>query len=351
MSHLRAHHSLGFTLVELMVGMAVGLFVTLASISVFVSTRTLQTVSSAESRMGENTRLAMELLRKDFRSAGFQGCKPRLQGPPVSLLTAGNGIFLDSGSSGLRGSYGDGASFTPALNSTLAGLTPPPSANSDVVSVRVPIEPMSLGLSAPMTSTSGAPTVGTNTSSNSILSGDILLIANCKSAAMFQVTELNPKTTGVLSHAISGTFDPGNASADLQQVFRGDSTVYRLQTHHYYIAPSVQRSGTSSMWRYIAPNTDGSANPQEVAQGVDRMLVTYGIDSGDQTVSTYVNASGVAAWDSVMAARIQLLTATVKDGVTFSPQAVSFAGATVVVTDRRLRTQVTELVTLRNRAP
>ena len=351
MSRFPSRSALGFTLVELMVGMAVGLFVALAAISVFVSTRTLQTVSSAESRMSENARLAMELLHKDFRSAGFQGCKPRLEDAPVSLLSAGNGIFLDSGSSGLGGSHGDGTSFTPTLNATLAALTPAPRVDSDVVSVRVPVEPMSLGLSAPMTSASGVPTVGANTAGNAILSGDILLIANCKAAAMFQVTEMSPQATGVLSHAIGGSFNPGNATNDFQHVFRGDSAVHRLRTHHYYIASSLQRPATNSMWRYTFPNPDGSANPQEVVQGVDRMLVSYGIDKGDQTVSMYVDAGGVTSWDSVVAARIQLLTATVKDGVTLSAQAASFAGGTVTATDRRLRTQVTEVVTLRNRAP
>lgn len=339
----------GFTLAELMVGLAVGLFVSLAAISIFVSTRTLQTVSSAESRRGENARLAIEMLHKDFRSAGFQGCKALLAGPPVTLLNPGNGIFLDSGSSGLGGSHGDGTAFTPALNATLATVAPTaPLFDSDVVSIRVPIEPMSLGLSAPMTTTTGAPTVGTNTAGNSLSNGDIVLIANCKAAAIFQVTESSPKTTGVLSHA-TGSGTPGNSTTDLQQVFRGDAAVYRLQTHHYYIANSLQQPGTKSMWRYDFPN--GAAAAQEVVQGIDRMVVTYGVDTGNQTVSKYVTANNVASWDSVVSARIQFLSSTVKDGVALSSQPASFAGGTVTQTDKRLRAQVTEVVTLRSRAP
>ncbi len=340
----------GFTLVELMVGLTVGLFVSLAAISIFVSTRTLQTVSSAESRRGENARLAIDMLNTDFRSAGFQGCKSRLAGPPVSLLAPGNGIFLDSGSSGLGGSHGNGSVFTPALNVTLGSVAPTaPHVDSDVVSIRVPVEPMSLGLSAPMTSSLGAPTVGVNTAGNILSTGDIVLIANCKAAAIFQVTSSSPKTTGVLTHAVGGSFDPSNSSDDLQHVFRGDSAVYRLQTHHYYIANSVQRPGTSSMWRYDFPN--GGLTAQEVVQGIDRMVVTYGVDNGDQTVSKYVDASSITSWDSVVSARIQFLSSTVKDGVALGSQPASFAGGTVIPTDRRLRSQVTEVVTLRSRAP
>ena len=182
----------GFTLVELMVGLAVGLFVSLAAISVFVSTRSLQTVSSSETRMNENARLALDILHQDLRSAGFQGCHQRIADPVGSLLVSSNGLFLDA-NAGLGGAHGDGAAFTPALNATLAALVPAPDPNSDVLSVRVPVEPMSLGLSAPMTSSSGVPQVGANTAGNTFQSGDIALLANCKAAVIFQVTEANPR--------------------------------------------------------------------------------------------------------------------------------------------------------------
>ena len=341
----------GFTLVELMVGMTVGLFVSLAAISVFVSTRTLQTVSSAGTRMSENSRLAMDLLHKDLRSSGFLGCKTLLSDPPANLLVAPNDLFLDTVNdmAGIRGSHGNAGAFTPALNASLAALAP--NTDSDFISIRVPVEPLSLGLSTPMTTSTGAPQVGVNTAGNTIASGDILLIANCKAAAVFQVTEANPAATGNLAHATGGGFNPGNLTNDFLQVFRGDSAVYRLQTHHYYIAPG-SHAGTNSLWRFTFPNPAGATNPEEVVQGIDRMVVTYGLDKGDQTVNKYVDASGVgAAWGGGVAVRIQLLTTTVKDGVTLTPQAASFAGSTVQATDHRQRTQVTEVVTLRNRAP
>jgi type IV pilus assembly protein PilW len=271
----------------------------------------------------------------------------------VNLLVAPNDRFLDTDANiaGIQGSYGNGAAFLPALNGTLSALTP--NVDSDFISIRVPVEPLSLGLSTPMTSASGVPQVGANTPGNNFKSGAIALIANCKAAAVFQVTEATPAVTGNLAHAIGGGFNPGNAGTDFQHVFRGDSAVYRLQTNHYYIAPGT-RAGTNSMWRLSFPNP---ANPliasvaEEVVQGIDRMVVTYGVDKGDRTVNRYVTADAVTAWDGVVAVRIQLLSTTVKDGVTLKPQAASFAGSTVVATDRRLRTQVTEVVTLRNHAP
>lgn len=340
----------GFTLVELMVGLTVGLFVSLAAVAIFVSTRSLQNVSSSETRMSENARLAMDLLEKDLRSAGFVGCRSLLADAPVSLLTQGGTRFLDtiSDPAGIRGSHGSADTFVPELNSTLAALAP--NTNSDFISVRVPVEPMSLGLSVPMVLTTGAPQVGLNTVGNTILPADIILIANCKAAAIFQVTEANPIVTGNLAHVVGTGFDPGNSTNDMMQIFRGDSAVYRLQTHHYYIA-SGSHYGTSSMWRLVFPNSSGRGIPEEIAQGIDRMVITYGINDGNQSINKYVQADAVNDWRNVMAVRVQLLTSTVKDGVSLGNQAASFAGSTIFATDHRLRYQITQVVTLRNNAP
>ena len=109
------------------------------------------------------------------------------------------------------------------------------------------------------------------------------------------------------------------------------------------------------MWRLSFPNPDNPLIPpvaEEAVQGIDRMVVSYGLDSsGTQTVSKYVTADAVTSWDEVMAVRVQLLSSTVRDGVAMSAQSASFAGSTVVATDRRLRTQVTQVVTLRSHAP
>ena len=347
--HRAARVSQGMTLVELMVGMAVGLFVCVVAVSVFVSTRTLQSVSSAGTRMGENGRLAMDLLTGDLRSAGFQGCKPLLSGAVISTLNPSGGAFLDGGSSGLGGFAATASGFAPPLSAALAGLVPAPASNSDVLSVRVPVDSASVDLTAPMASTTAALQVGDAAATPKFKPGDIALVANCRAAVLFQVTDASP---GVLGHAAGGSFAPGNAGTDLTQKFRSDASVFRLRTHHYYVAPSVQRPGTNSLWRFAFPAEPGSASPAEVAAGVDRLVLSFGVDTdGDQNVNKYVAADAVGAWDQVVAARVQLLTATTQDGMAQHAQTVAFAGSGVDAADRRLRMALTDVVTLRNRAP
>jgi type IV pilus assembly protein PilW len=343
----------GMTLVELMVGMTVGLFVVLVAVSIFISTRVLYGVGSASTRMSENGRLAMDILQSDLRNAAFVGCRPLLNDSPVIVLLAGDGGFLSS-SAGLAGYHGTGGGFSPALTGPLAALpaASAPLPTSDVISVRVPADMAGLGIVATMASTQSAPQVAASSPGNTLAAGDIVLVASCKASSMFQVTEADPATTGVLSHGVGGGFVPGNASADLQQRFRTDATVYKMETRHYYVAPSQLRPGTNSLWRFVVP---GGTAPEEVASGVDRLLVSYGIDggvaAGQQNVDHYATADAVTGWDKVMTVRLQMLIATAKDNVTRTAQTVTFAGSSMAFGDRRLRTSLSEVVTVRNDAP
>lgn len=346
----------GFTLVELMVGLAVGLVVSVIAISVFVSSRALHSVNTSSNRMGENSRLAFDLLHRDLRSAGYQGCKRQADGPPDSVLNAGDGGFLNSGTSGVRGHRGTGSGFAPALTTALAGISAPyaPDPMSDIISVRVPVDLLSLGLVATVAS-AGVPNVGANTPGNTIVQGDIVLIADCKASALFQVTEANPAVTGLLTRAVGGPLPPGNASLSLGNSYnRADTAVFRVQTRHYYVAPSQLRAGTNSLWRFTVPSPAGTTNPEEVAAGIDRLVVTYGVDTdatSDDSVNLYLRPEAVTSWDRVLSARVQMLTATTKDGTARSAQTVQFAGSSVTGSDKRLRDVLTEVIAMRSRTP
>jgi type IV pilus assembly protein PilW len=341
------------TLVELMVGLAVGMFVILVATAIFISTRTLHAVGSSSTRMSENARLAMDVLQTDIRNAAFVGCRPLLNDAPTIVLLAGNGGFLST-AVGMVGYRGTGATFAPALVGPLATFpsASAPLPTSDVVSLRVPADMPGLGIVAPMTTTVASPLVAASSPSNTLASGDIVLVASCKASSMFQVTEANPALTGVLSHGIGGSFSPGNATDDIQQRFRTDATVYKMETRHYYIAPSAIRPGTNSLWRLVVP---GPVVPVEVASGVDRLAITYGVDggatAGQQNVDRYAAADAVTAWDKVVSVRLQLLVATPRDGVSRSSPSIDFAGTTIAFSDHRLRSVLSEVVTVRNGAP
>ncbi len=367
-SRVAARRLRGMTLVELMVGLAVGLFVSLIAIAVFVSTRTLNAVNSSGARMGENARLAMEALQEDLRSAGFVGCQDPLAAPPASALNAAAAAaagFLAAGDGGFAGFRGTGSGFAPALSAALAALAVPPSGDSDIVSVRVPVDNLAFNVTGEMATAAdplqiGAPGPGAGT----LLQGDIVLVSNCKSADIFQLTGANPGLTGTLEHTAGGGSVPGNAAADLSRRYRPpgrpfdeEATVYRLRTHHYYVAPSRLHPDTRSMWRLVVPCPEcpANSNPQELASGIERLNIAWGLDTDatpDRVVNRYVAADAVGSWSQVVSARVQMLVATAQNGMTQNAAAsVAFAGSSVVPGDRRLRTVLSEVVSLRNRAP
>jgi type IV pilus assembly protein PilW len=353
----------GMTLPELMVGLAVGLFVATIAISTFVSTRTLNVVNSSSTRMTENARLATETLHADLRSAGFVGCLPlmarlsREEDPEIvpmltSVLDNDDRLFVAVDDyTGLRGYSATGSGHSPALPAALAAAATGRLLNSDIVSVLVPADSTAMevvgfvGLN---------PKLKEATPGNTITKGDVLLISNCKTAALFQVTAEDPAATGILEHAV-GELTPGNKLPDLGDVFADGATVYRMQTRHYYVAPSAVRAGTNSLWRLTVPAPDGAVPvAEEVASGIDRLIVTYGEDSEtprDFSVNRYLTASAVTDWDRVLNARVQLVAATAEDRMAVSKQQYKLDSGTQTATDNRLRTVLTEVVTLRNGTP
>src|SRR6185295_1670042 len=92
---------------------------------------------------------------------------------------------------------------------------------------------------------------------------------------------------------------------------------------------------------------------EEVAAGIERMAVTYGIGTTakPQAVTRYVSAENVANWDLVVAVRVELLASTPTDYMSRTAQTYRFQGASATATDRRLHSVLSEVVTLRNRAP
>ena len=374
---MRAHakrHSVcaGMTLPELMVGLAVGLFVVAIAIATFVSTRTLNVVNSSSTRMTENARLATETLHTDLRAAGLSGCRPlALREDPsfqpgfLQVAVNADAGFITAGYSGIRGYSGTpGATdpltpHSPALPAAVAAKAVNRLPDSDIISVRVPADTVALGLVSAMATKTSSPQLEAGAAGNAIVTGDVVLISSCKAAALFQVTSANPAVSGVLAHDAGGAW-PGNATTDLGLAFGSDATVNRMVTRHYYVAQSVLRPGTNSLWRLQVPAEPGDAQPtpREVASGIDQLRVTYGFDTNtpvDFSVNEYRKAADIGAaaadWDRVLSVRLEMIAATAEDRMSHSNQRYRFDGGVVAAGDRRLRMVLTELVTLRNMSP
>lgn len=333
----------GMTLVELMVGLVIGLFVVAVMGSVYLGSRSTFAAQESTGRVQENGRFAMDTITQDLRMSGFRGCLG--QSAVVNTLNTPGSALYNFGQQVWASRYTAGA-WSPALDAVITGLSP--GTAGDVLVVRRPAG-VAWALIGEMADTTAALTI---TPTASFAQGDLLMVADCVGAAVLQATNAGPGAAGSLAHqpAVAGMV-PGVSTGDLGRVFSNDARVWRMQTEVYYLAASARHAGQTALWVYRNP-TYGEAQVTELVTGVERMAFTFGLDTdADLSADRFASADAVANWAQVVNARIELLLAGNLDTRTTKAQPYTFNGTTTTPTDGRPRTVMSTLVTLRNAAP
>ncbi len=64
----------GFSLVELMIALLIGLVIAIGVVQIFSATRATYQLDESLARAQENGRFALEFLSQDVRHAGYAGC-------------------------------------------------------------------------------------------------------------------------------------------------------------------------------------------------------------------------------------------------------------------------------------
>ena len=339
----------GMGLVELLVWMAISLLIISVIGVVYANTKQLARVNDTVSRLQENGRFVIHLLNRDLRMAGFRGCDITGSGSHVNVLNST--AYPYRFDIALGGFYGSGGGWSPTRDPSISTLSPPPLVNTDIVTIRH-IDGPGVALTAAMGTTTADLQVAAG---SPLANGDVLLVADCSYSAIFNATAFN-SATGVIAHEL-GAGVPGNSTKNLSDPldphkFSTDASVYRLVTRTYYIGASARKPGTNSLWANSIPAYDLQAQPEEMVEGVDGLVLLYGEDTdGDKAANRYVTANAVGTWNNVVSVRPQVLLATVRDKMATSPQPYTFNGVTKTPTDLRLRSVLASVVTVRNRVP
>lgn len=336
----------GAGLVELMVGMAVGLFVVGVVVAIFLNNKAVAEVQESMGRLQENARFVRDTLSRDIRNAGPSGCAGIVR-PPTVVLNGGGNTFLSDWGTPVRGYDASGNSWLPSLPTELSTLSP--AAGTDVLTLRHAIGIVS-GLQQPMATRRSHVEVGPRAGSQ-IPPGSVVLVTDCASASVFQVTAFDPGASGKLKHATGNNMSPGNADADLAANYNVDAEVYVMVSTTYYLAPSIRVPGRRALWSFSWPNYTGMGQPQELVTGVENMQISYGANTDASSSSTnYLRANAVTNWANVISVRASLVLATPKDGSAMSAQPYQFDGATVTPTDRRMRRVLDMVTSIRNKS-
>jgi len=320
---IRRHHESGLTLVEVMIAMLLSVILLGGVIQISSGTKASYRTNEAVAQLQENGRFATEILARDIRMGDFWGCAGNVSKVTNNLNNVAGYIPFENGGLGgteggvgpdtlvLRGGYDSGLQVE-------APYGPLPSA-----SIKVPVN-------------------------NGLKQFDIVMISDCTSADVFQISNADPDTAGNLVHN-SGVGSPGNngpagCTNCLSKIYAGDATVYRVQQITYNIAPGS--SGQPALFR----------NGQELVDGIEDLQVLYGEDidppatAGSGSANYYVPADQVSNMDNVVSIRFALVARSYENNVA-NGQTYDVLGTSITSNDNRLRQVYTATVGIRNRLP
>lgn len=336
------NRSLGLSLVELMIAVTLGFVVILAVGEIYLSsTRTYRTQESL-SRLQENARYAMETLSNDIRMAGQVGCG---YDPTQSVNVLNDTSHGDLFGEPLLGIEDGGAIPGPFTAAALRG---------DAIRISRSDESETI-----IESHVAASATFHFADSTTISKGDILIVTDCDTAAVFQAS--NPAAPDdTLVHNTGAVVDPGNCTKDLgpkpvvtgacdtatPKEFGPGSKIFKMLSTLYYIAANP--AGEPALYRQRLEKGD-PAPQEELVEGVQDMRINYGIDTdGNKSVDSTVATAGVADWNQVQTVQISLLLRT-EDGALDRPQAYTFNGVATTPADRRIRKVFNVTIAVRSR--
>ncbi|HEU0153018.1 MAG TPA: prepilin-type N-terminal cleavage/methylation domain-containing protein [Arenimonas sp.] len=316
----------GFSLIELMIAMLLGLLVVAAAGGVFLSNKRVYNATETLGRIQENTRVAFELMSRDIREAGGNPCGTSIR--PINMMNQGNNAYWSGFNDGLIG-YDAGTAAPGLAQGTAVGQRV---AGTDVIELY-----SSAGGGLRVISHPNPSAELDVSSTGDIVVGDVLLVCNIGRSFIFEVTSL-PGTGDKIGHnagagdncsarftlpvpadpadeygcdnpdnnANSYCFTPQAGAGSCGEDSSVPAFVSRAVSIRWFVGNNA-RAGRS-LYRVVLANRSNTNTPDvelsrvEVAEGVDDLQITY-LEAGS---NAYTAAAGVADWSRVLAARLEV---------------------------------------------
>lgn len=334
--------SFGFTLVELMVSLVLGLVVTGGVLGVFLSNKQVYRQNENLARMQESARYAFELMARDIREAGGIACGSNL--PTANVLNDASTNWWSNWGDGIHGFEGTDSSFPKAFGTGEADRV----SGTDAVIVHSGTANDGVYI------TEHQPTSAqfkVNTKAHGIVDGDILLVCDYKQAAIFQTTNANDSNVTIV-HNTGSPVSPGNCSKGLgyptdctttngnPYKFDNGGFISKLSSNAWYVGYNGR--GGKSLYRVKLQNNSGkaAATAEEIAEGITNLQIQYlPRDPSGTLASNYVDANSVADWKNVVAVRLEFTFQTLEK--------VGIGSTGMQAVERKWYT----VVNLRNRTP
>ena len=353
----------GFTIVELMIALVLGLLLTTGITKVYLTTKDTYNLSENLARMQENSRFSMGVLTQDIRMAGFMPC--RLTGNMANTINSTESFF-DFFNQSIIGYEGGVSTFPSAFPATGTNPGDRVAGTDAVVILRGDDEIYKITQHNPVSAQFKLNDLHT------LQDGDIALVCDGSDSALFQVSNVNSSNVTIV-HNTGVAVSPGNCSVSMggdgdcsnitglvAHTYGPGSQLVKFKAVGYYIGISV--SGASySLYRRRLDVDAGTATfaSEELVDGIENMQILYGEDTdSDNEPERYFTANNVTTWNNIVAAKVGLLAHTpdqtnkINDTNIYNVAGTQVADTSTAIThdgDRRIRSVFNSTVKIRNR--
>lgn len=324
----------GFTLIELMIAMLLGLVVIAGVVSVFLAGQQAYRTNQALGEVQDGSRVAFEMLARDIRDAGLTGCNNngRLANVLNNGPNAGGTDWWANMGNAVRGYTTGQTDPAIAVGTTASPVTRV--AGTDSLEL--------IGAAGTGLSVAAAPGASfkLNDSSSDLVTGDVILVCDPDHATLVQVTSYTPSTV-TLVHNAGSSASPGNCSGGMgyptvcttagnTYQFGANSEIFKLGANDWFIGNSTNAISGRSLYRMNVLVTAGkpTATAQEMVPDVTDMKILY----HQAGAPAYASATAITNWGQVDAAQVTLTIqgSNRRAGVDVKPIQRSFTATTTV---------------------
>ena len=361
----------GFSLVELLIAMSIGLVVIGGAYQLFASTGHSVRLIETQSRMQEDARFAFSFIAKKLQQAGYFGCQEGTKDTMKSLVNTTSNSFRPwrsiEGWEASGTSYGE--QFHAVLNDTVVSAhnnSHWSSSDGAVLDSGVYAKRRSDIIKIWYASDKATPL--TTVSSNEVTfspfdleKGDIAVINDCTSLKLVQVCSCDSGDAAVCSgsdtkanfaNCSASNTTPANISSNIGSINLVTAEMRTLKEAIFFVSKrGNDRNNLPSLyWKNLGSHARAGSK-KEILEGVESLQIVYGEDTdGDKTPNRYVSADLVSDWNNITSIRISLLLVSRNE---LLPEAmpVDFNHHAILVDsgDRHLRRVFTTTIALRNR--
>ncbi|MBX2879158.1 MAG: PilW family protein [Granulosicoccus sp.] len=299
---------IGFSLVELMIAMAIGLLVvSIAGTAIHGQVKT-SSFGHAVSRAQTNGLFALESIADAVRTAGYTGCAtvnrsvPRL---PEGFTSA---AVARASYSPIEGFVVKASAWEPAMPDGYGSYTPP------TTGFATPI-PGSHALLLEGGYTEGAALAISTSTSNQVdlvsrpfglEKGDLALISDCNNAEAFYIQGTSEPGSGIWR---LNTHNPFSNLYSLQSSYPEAARVIPYRRTLYFVGDSGRSTANGDPIRSLFEHAHpfGSQSPEEIAEGVESMVVQFRQKLSDGTIQELVAGHADIDPEQTISVRISLL--------------------------------------------